>query len=420
VASVPRLGRRALRGTAVALSAVIFWAVLSAGVGGAVGIPASVRPPDAGSASVRGGRGAGSGVPDPPSVTADAAVLMDWRTGCVLFAKNAYRRRPPASTTKILTAVVILENARLSERVKVSRNAAWTPGSSMPLREGQVLTLGELLWGILLRSANNGCVAAAEHIAGSERAFVEMMNRRAAELGACGTHFQNSSGLHAPSHYTTAYDLAVIARYALTIPAFEAIVRTRQASLYVDGSEAEMRLRNTNSLLWTFTGAEGVKTGTTDQAGKCLVASATRDGRRLISVVLRSADRYRDTEVLLEWGFRNYETVCLARARRPLATAPVTGGLVGKVALVPEQDLWVVCPAGMSEDLELEVDLARPLRAPVRKGQVVGVAEGVMGDETVQAVNLLAAGDVPLWTPERAFLRLFLRLFRFLAAHGIG
>jgi D-alanyl-D-alanine carboxypeptidase (penicillin-binding protein 5/6) len=290
----------------------------------------------------------------------------------------------------------------------------------MPLREGQVLTLGQLLWGILLQSANNGCVAAAEHIAGSESAFVEMMNRRAAELGARRTHFQNSSGLHAPSHYTTAYDLAVIARYALTIPAFEAIVRTRQASLYVDGSEAEVRLRNTNSLLWTFAGGEGIKTGTTDEAGKCLVASATREGRRLISVVLRSADRYRDTEVLLEWGFRNYETVRLARARRPLATARVAGGLVGEVTLVAERDLWVVCPAGTSEDVELQVDLARPLQAPVRRGQVVGVAEGVMGDEAVQAVNLLAADDVPLWTPERGFLGLCLRLFRFLAAHGIG
>jgi len=357
---------------------------------------------------------------EPPRLTADAAVLMDWRTGQVLYAKSAYDRRPPASTTKILTAVLVLENADLSEKVTVSRYAAWTPGSSMPLREGQVLTVGEVLWGILLRSANNGCVAVAEHIAGSERAFVELMNRRAAELGAMNTHFRNPNGLHLPSHYTTAYDLALIARYALTLPAFERLVRTRETTLYTDGTEGEMALRNTNSLLWTFAGADGVKTGTTNQAGKCLVASATRGGRRLISVVLHSDDRYRDTTTLLDWGFANYATVLLARRNSTLATARVSGGTTGWVSLSPEDDFWVACPLCSNESLQFELHVSEPLRAPLRRGQIVGVAEALVGDRVVRAVNLVAAEDVPVWRPERFLLKLLLPVLEFMRAHGIG
>jgi len=356
----------------------------------------------------------------PPALTADAAILMDWRTGQVLYTKNAYERRPPASTTKILTAVVVLESADLSEKVTISRNAAWTPGSFMPLREGQVLTVGELLWGILLRSANNGCVALAEHIAGSERAFVELMNRRAVELGAVNTHFVNSNGLHHPAHYTTACDLAIIARYALTLPAFETLVRTRETTLYTDGTDGEMALRNTNSLLWTFAGADGVKTGTTNQAGKCLVASATRGGRRLLSVVLHSDDRYRDSDRLLAWGFENFTTVLLARRGSTLATVRVAGGLDGCVDLVPEEDFWVACPLRTSESLQFDLHVTEPLRAPVRRGQIVGVAEALVGDRTVRAVNLVAASHVPTWRVERFLLELFRPLIEFMALLGVG
>lgn len=361
------------------------------------------------------------GTPGLPRVTAAAAILLDWRTGQVLYAKNAYRPRAPASTTKILAAIVVLENARLNEKVKVSQYAAWTPGSHMPLEPGQELTVGELLWGILLRSANNGCVAVAEHIAGSERAFVEMMNRRAAQLGCRKTHFRNPHGISVRNHYTTAFDLALMARYALTLPAFETIVRTREATLELDGGdEGLMRLSNTNRLLWTFSGAEGVKTGTTDAAGKCLVASATRNGRRLVSVVLASADRYADTAELLEWGFDNFATVRIARAGRPLATVGVSGGLERRVHLAPEEEFWVAVPSWTADSLGFEVHLVEPVKAPLRRGQVVGWAEAVLGDGVVRAVNLVAADDVPVWTPERALLKGLLEVLRVLSRLGIG
>ncbi len=361
-----------------------------------------------------------AGVPAPPPLSAAAAILVDWRTGQILYAKDAYKPRAPASTTKILTAIVALESARLNEKVKVSRYAASTPGSYMPLEAGQVLTVGDLLWGMLLRSGNNACVAVAEHIAGSEKAFVEMMNRRAAELGARKTHFQNPHGISVRNHYSTAYDLALLARFALTMPPFETIVRTREASLYVDGGEGEVRLRNTNSLLWSFTGADGVKTGTTDAAGKCLVASATRDGRRLLSVVLNAPDRYGDTADLLEWGFKNFSTVCLARRGGVLATAPVRSGMKGTVDLAPEEDFWVACPSWATDALGLEIHLATPVTAPLRKGQVVGVAEATLGDGVAQAANLVAQEDVPVWTMERWIMKGVVRLLGLMAGWGVG
>lgn len=360
------------------------------------------------------------GVPDPPSVSAGAAILVEWRTGQVLYAKDAYQPRAPASTTKIVTAIVVLESVGLAEKVTVSRNAAGTPGSAMDLVSGQELTVGELLWGILLRSGNNGCVAVAEHIAGTEGAFVEMMNRRAAQLGAWRTHFRNAHGISVRNHYSTAFDLALLARHALTIPAFETIVRTRQATLPMEGGKWAMQLRNTNNLLWTFAGADGVKTGTTSAAGKCLVASATRDGRRLVSVVLNSADRYQDTAVLLEWGFENFGAVCLARTGRPLASVRVKGGAESWVGLAPEEDFWAACPLWATHSLGLELHLAQVVRAPIRRGQVVGVAEATLDDGVVRAVNLVAVEGVPSWTPERAFLKALLPVIRLLARWGVG
>lgn len=360
------------------------------------------------------------GVPEPPYVSAAAAIIMDWQSGQVLYAKDAYRPRAPASTTKILTATVVLENASLSEKVVVSRYAASTPGSSMNLVAGQEVTIGELLWGMLLHSGNDACVAAAEHVAGSEAAFVEMANRRAVELGARRTHYRNAHGISVRNHYTTAFDLAMMARHALTIPAFEAIVRTREATLPMEGGVWEMQLRNTNSLLWTFAGADGVKTGTTSVAGKCLVASATRGGWRLLSVVLNSGDRYHDTAELLEWGFRNYGTVCLARMGRPMVTVDVRGGIERRVTLAPEEDFWVACPSWSTGSLGLDLHLTEPVRAPVRQGQVVGVAEASLDGGVVRAVNLVAAECVPAWTPGRALLKAFLPVLRLMAKCGVG
>ncbi|MBC7325053.1 MAG: D-alanyl-D-alanine carboxypeptidase, partial [Moorella sp. (in: Bacteria)] len=233
---------------------------------------------------------------------------------------------------KILTAILALELGRLDAPVKVSKYAATTPGASIYLTPGEVLPLGDLIKGALINSGNDASVAIAESLAGTEEDFAWLMNRKARQLGAYQTHFRNPHGLPDPGHYTTAYDLAVITRYALNNPTFRRIVATREDQMA--GPDGLRYLYNTNRLLGTYPGADGVKTGTTDAAGQCLVASATREGRQLIAVVLGSDDRYRDTRALLDYGFENFYTEN-ARAGEAVARVYVRNGEATSVPVAP-------------------------------------------------------------------------------------
>jgi D-alanyl-D-alanine carboxypeptidase (penicillin-binding protein 5/6) len=235
--------------------------------------------------------------------TANTAILMEVGSGEILFEKNAYTERPPASTTKILTTLLALELGEPGELVKVSAKAAGVGQSTIFLDPGEELTLYELITGALVRSGNDACVAIAEEISGSETDFVRLMNRKAKLLGAQHTHFVNTNGLPHPDHYTCAYDLAVIARYALQNPVFASITRQKETTLHFLQPETISTVKNTNRLLWNYSYADGVKTGTTTAAGKCLIASATKDGRQLLAVLLNAPDRFGDAERLLEWGF---------------------------------------------------------------------------------------------------------------------
>lgn len=240
---------------------------------------------------------------------ADSAVLMDYTTGQVLFQKNAHTRRAPASTTKILTSIIAIEKGKLQQRMIASHRAARADGSSIYLRAGDTHSLRELLYGILLNSGNDAAVAVAENLAGSETAFARWMTVKATEIGAVDSHFINCSGLPAKDHYSTAYDLAVIARYALRNPVFADIVRTKRKLIRRSGNPCEQLLMNHNKLLWRYQFADGVKTGYTLEAGRCLVSSATKNGRRLIVVVLKSKDIYGDSAQLLDYGFENYQSL---------------------------------------------------------------------------------------------------------------
>jgi D-alanyl-D-alanine carboxypeptidase (penicillin-binding protein 5/6) len=241
-------------------------------------------------------------------LTAASAALMDTDTGALLYAKHARERRPPASTTKMMTALLVLEDGRLDERAVVTERAAAVAGAGLGLRRGQRIAVRDLLWAILLRSANDAAIVAAEHVAGSVEQFVARMNARATALGMEGTHFANPHGLDDPDHYSTAYDLALLARQALRHPIFASMVRAREARLSIyagrNGGVARRRLLRTHNLLLDqFSGADGVKTGYTERAGRCLVASASRAGRQLIAVLLNDADRWTNAATLLEYGF---------------------------------------------------------------------------------------------------------------------
>lgn len=246
-----------------------------------------------------------------PSLTAPAALLADSTTGQVLLTRNPHQRRPMASTTKLMTALLVREHARLNEEVVVPASAL-VGGASMGLEAGEHLTVEDLLWGLLLNSGNDAAVALAEHVAGSQAAFVELMNQRAATLGLRDTHFANPHGLDAPEHYSSVYDLWKLAEAVLADPVLRRMVATRSYNA------AGHALRNRNELLSMYPGADGVKTGTTDQAGQCLVASVTRNGHRVIAVVLGSQDRYADVTALLDHYFTFYRW----------ASAPQPQGLV--------------------------------------------------------------------------------------------
>ena len=234
-----------------------------------------------------------------PEVTAQAAIVSDVAAGQVLAEKNAHQRLAPASTTKIATALVALQRGQLEEQVVVQESAL-IGGAQMGLSPGQVVTLEELLYGLLLRSGNDAATAIAQHIGGSVDGFVEMMNQEAEALGLTDTHFANPHGLDAPDHYSSAYDLMVIARQALANPTLAEIVSTQEVTF------RGRPLSNRNELLGNYPGADGIKTGTTSEAGECLVASATRDGHQVLVVVLGSEDRYGDASILLDYYFDHY------------------------------------------------------------------------------------------------------------------
>ncbi len=236
-----------------------------------------------------------------PAITAEAAVVMDLDTGQGLYGKGEHERRPPASLTKVMTGYLAGKQFQAQQWITVSETAASTGESSLNLKTGDVLTFDALLHGALMKSANDACVALAEYMAGTEKNFVQNMNLQACLLGCKDTNFCNSNGLPAEGHYSSAYDLALMTRAAMQNETFAAIVQKQQYMVHwQDGRQ--LLVRNTNRLLREYPGAIGVKTGTTNEAGQCLIAVAEKAGKRVIVVVLKSKNRFYDAVALLDYG----------------------------------------------------------------------------------------------------------------------
>ncbi|MCL6611616.1 MAG: D-alanyl-D-alanine carboxypeptidase [Peptococcaceae bacterium] len=295
---------------------------------------------------------------------------MDAETGQVLYAKNPHQPRPIASTTKIMTALLAIECGDLKGEVTVSPRAAGVDGSSIYLRAGEKLSLEELLYGALLHSGNDACVAIAEHVAGREEIFIDWMNYKALKMGLKNTHFSNTNGLPHKEHYSSAYDLAAIAMYALKNPVFNRIVATKNH--FINGPGGRRHLSNTNQMLWGYKGADGVKTGTTNAAGKCLVASASREGRRLIAVVLHSDNRYADSIRLLDYGFSNFENRTMAKKGEAVTWVSVRDGVKESVSAGCPRDIVVTVPVNGTAAIEKAILPDRGLRAPVKPGMAAG------------------------------------------------
>jgi D-alanyl-D-alanine carboxypeptidase (penicillin-binding protein 5/6) len=263
----------------------------------------------------------------------------------VLYAKNAHKPLPPASITKVMTAILVLERCDLDAVVKASKRAVNTQASSMHLRVGEEVKVRDLLYALMLRSANDAAVALAEHAAGSVEAFAQLMNEKAKSLGATRTHFVNPHGLHDPRHVSTAYDLALITRYAMQNETFRAIVKTPYYIVERSLNQDDLWMVNKAKFLQEYPYAEGVKTGYTNQAGYCFAGSAQRDGRRLITVVLNSPQREADTIALMEHGFNDWERMELP-AGMAVGEARVEEGVEERAPLRLAQTLRWVAPKG--------------------------------------------------------------------------
>jgi serine-type D-Ala-D-Ala carboxypeptidase (penicillin-binding protein 5/6) len=330
-----------------------------------------------------------------PRITAEYGVLLDQETGTVIYEKNAHVKRPPASTTKIMTVLLALEKGDLNKVVKVSPKAAKTGESSMHLRVGEAISLRSLVYGAMLRSGNDACVAISEAVGGTEAKFVRMMNQKAKEIGALNTNFVNTNGLPSKQHYSSCYDLAMISREALKNKQFREIVSTKEIVAMTNIIPASQRyMKNTNKLLWRYPWADGVKTGTTNEAGPCLVSSATRDERKFIGVVLHSDDRFYDSQVLFDYGFNNFFYQYLTNRGEYFDSLPVKDGKSEKVRVVIDKTIYGIFHKDKINSIEKQINLKRNLTAPLTQGIAVGEIRYALDGKLIDKCNLILEQSV--------------------------
>jgi D-alanyl-D-alanine carboxypeptidase (penicillin-binding protein 5/6) len=325
-----------------------------------------------------------------PNVTAKSAIVMDAATGKVIYSKAAKERRYPASTTKMMSLIVALEHGNLDDVITASPNAASTEGSSLWLTQGEQMTMTDLLYGIMLISGNDATVAVAEHVSGSVQKFAELMTEKAHAIGARDTNFTNSSGLPDPNHYTTAHDLARIAAYGYKNPLFTQIVSTEHKILPPTVKGDIRDLYNENKMLWFYEGGNGVKTGYTDAAGRCLVSGAKRDNIQLIAVVLDSETMWDDSKTLLDFAFSQLKPETVFNQGDILKTTRVANGKSELLKLVANTSIILPVSEKDKDEFSTVIDAPMILEAPITKGQKLGVARVFYNNTEVAAVDLVA------------------------------
>ena len=351
----------------------------------------------------------------PPSVDAGAAVLVEKETGTVLYEQNAHDKLEPASVTKIMTLLLVMEaidSGALSteDMVTVSAHAASMGGSQVYLKEGEQMSVHDLLKAVAVASGNDASVALAEHLAGSEEAFVQRMNQRAAELGMTDTCFVNCTGLPAAGHLTSAYDIALMSReLILNHPAIR-----EYTTIWMDSLRGgQFQLANTNKLIRFYEGATGLKTGSTDAAGYCLSATAERDGMELIAVVLKcpSSDvRSAAASSLLNYGFANY-TLMDVYPSQALPPVDVLLGESDTVQPVLSTSSRILVEKSMVDQVTTQLELCQDVEAPVEAGQKLGQMTVWVGDQQLQAIPIVADSAVERLTVPGIFARLLKTLF---------
>mgnify|MGYP001248733356 CR=1 FL=1 len=336
---------------------------------------------------------------DQVEVEAEAYILMDADSGKVLLAKNEHKRLPPASMTKLMTMILAaqdLEEGKVTVKDKVvASEEAWKMGGSqIYLEPGEEMTFEDMMIAIAVGSANDACVAVAEHLEGTHQNFVDRMNRQAKMLGLKNTHFVNSYGLPAENHYSSAYDLAVMARYALQYPKILEYTSIKEYNL----RQGEFKLFNTNKLLWWYEGTDGFKTGWTSEAKYCLTATAKRDGLRLIGVVMASPNQngnHRDMMKLFNYGFAKYAFKSFFSQGSVCGVVQVGKGIKERVEVIAEEDVGSIVEKGQEKKITMEKRLPAYVDAPVVQGQKLGEIRVYNDGDLVKEVNLVAAEDIP-------------------------
>lgn len=323
----------------------------------------------------------------PEKATSSAAVVMEVSTNRVLFESNANECMPMASTTKIMTALVALENGNPSDKVMIPREAVGVEGSSIYLKDGEELTLEQLLYGLMLSSGNDASVAIACHVGGSVEGFVDMMNKKADEIGCENTNFTNPNGLHEENHYTTAYDLAIITSYAMKNPQFSEICSTQYKE--IPGPDGTKRtLKNKNKILWQYEGGNGVKTGYTKAAGKCLVSAAKQEDMQLVCVVLNSSSMFEQSMSLMDEAYKDFDYSTVLSAGEPLGVIPVKGAQVPGVTVCADEDIRLPLTKQEEENINVTASLLPELRAPAQAGKPVGRVEIKIGTTKVMDMDI--------------------------------
>lgn len=357
-------------------------------------------------------------IPSPPQIAASSYILMDPLSGEIIMENNSHERLPPASLTKMMTAYIVereLDEGRISltDMVPISVNAWRTGGSRTFVKEGTRVSVEDLLKGVIIQSGNDASVALAEFVSGSEGAFVDVMNQQAQILGMKNTMFANATGLPAPGHFSTAYDLTLLAM---------AIINDYPENypLYAEKHFTYNNIRqpNRNSLLWRDESVDGLKTGHTEEAGYCLVASAKRDDTRFIATVMgtdSNSSRAQEVQKMLNYGFRYYQSDRLFRAGQELVESRIWGGKADQVGVGVMDDVFVTIPRGSRDSLESTVDLDSVIKAPIKMGDELGRVRVKLEDKVIVDQPILALQDVPegglfkrLWDAIKLF---FIQLF---------
>ena len=327
------------------------------------------------------------------SLSAKSAILIDAESGTVLYQKNAFVKRPMASTTKIMTALLAIESGDVDRLVKIDNRARGIEGSSIYLAEDEVLSMRDLIYALLLASANDAAAAIAFEISDSIEGFADLMNQKAEELGLTSTHFVTPHGLHDDEHYTTAYDLAKLTAAALRNDIFLEICSSKSKTIPLNQNEGTRYLTNHNKLLSSYNGCIGVKTGFTKKSGRCLVSAAERNGLRLIAVTLDAPDDWHDHTALLDFGFERYTRLAISKKGDFGISLAVSGGNENKVIAVNSDDISALLTTNHGE-ISYKIEAIRPITAPIKSGDILGHVIFYEGQREIANSPLVAKNEV--------------------------